>query len=330
MRNRGWISILSVLAGLVMAACLGSVCAYAATGAADDGGLAKAKHALTVQDGREGSSNAQEMALETSYSVSIDEGDFWVGSFTADAAGIYEFSSSGDVDTCGSLYSDPDLTNELASNDDGPDLNFSIVYNLEANETVYLKVETYSVDSDEFTVSVESVDPYDISGPFWQLIWEDGGVVGYTGGFVELPDCYIYNIETGESLVLNEGFSVVGYKDGDGNTLSHAPMSVGDYSAVIEGKDPYCGVIEGDFSVIDLRNVANMGVVMVHEALPYAAGQTQYPEFVFSDFFGNPLDDVTYTVQYLDPVTGSYVDEIEQQVDESYDGRIALKGRCIF
>ena len=91
------------------------------------------------------------ISLNTPIEISLDAGEYWVGSFTAPADGTYIFYSVSNDDTEAYLYSDEELTEEKAHGDDeGGDSQFKIVYNMFSGATIYLKVSSfqakYSVD----------------------------------------------------------------------------------------------------------------------------------------------------------------------------------------
>ena len=85
-----------------------------------------------------------ELTLNTPFDISIGEGEYWVGSFTAPADGMYYFYSDSDDDTVGYLYSDEDLTDLITEDDQsGGNDQFKIEHNMSSETTVYLKVKNY-------------------------------------------------------------------------------------------------------------------------------------------------------------------------------------------
>ncbi len=96
----------------------------------------------------------------TPYSGTIAAGNGYWYSFTASASGTYRFFTTGETDTYGYLldfYSSDYAANALAYNDDyGGTRNFSISYEMEAGETVYIYIRGYSASvTGAYTVFVE-------------------------------------------------------------------------------------------------------------------------------------------------------------------------------
>ena len=80
--------------------------------------------------------------------VYTDSNNFDLFVFEAPHAGRYSFESFGDSDSYGHLYSDIELTNEIAHNDDGGSgNNFKIDVELTEGQVVYLKPRAYSQDN---------------------------------------------------------------------------------------------------------------------------------------------------------------------------------------
>ena len=80
-----------------------------------------------------------------SYSAIIkNAGEHKYFRFTPPADGVYQFTSTGDLDTYVTLFTDNKLNYELAHNDDGgSDKNFSLVYWLKAGKTYYFDTKLY-------------------------------------------------------------------------------------------------------------------------------------------------------------------------------------------
>ena len=98
-----------------------------------------------------------ELELDTPTAGHFEDSDNYdVFSFTADEDEIYVFESESNADTFGYLYSDPALSEVLASDDDGGgNSQFRIEYELKAGQTVYLKpVRYYESGSCDYTVTV--------------------------------------------------------------------------------------------------------------------------------------------------------------------------------
>ena len=92
-----------------------------------------------------------------SYTDYISEGERIWYKFTAEESGTYEFYTTSNIDTCGSLFEffvpDGSLNGALVSNDDGYQGgtavmdNFDITYALSAGQTVYIRVNGYSTNT---------------------------------------------------------------------------------------------------------------------------------------------------------------------------------------
>lgn len=79
--------------------------------------------------------------------------------FVAPAAGIYRFTTVGDQDTRGFLYSSASGSTPVRENDDdGDGRNFRIDYTMNANEEIYVGVQFYSLNqSGIITLSIEKI-----------------------------------------------------------------------------------------------------------------------------------------------------------------------------
>ncbi|MEY8518517.1 leucine-rich repeat domain-containing protein [Lachnospiraceae bacterium 29-84] len=94
---------------------------------------------------------AQDMVIGQEYQVEFQEGGDAYFKFVPQQTGIYVFSSTGECDTYGSLYSASfDI---LYENDDSDTLNFRIDAYLEAGTVYYLKASTYE-NAAAFSVNV--------------------------------------------------------------------------------------------------------------------------------------------------------------------------------
>ncbi len=79
-------------------------------------------------------------------------------SFTPSVSSYYAICSTSDTDSVGALYSYSEEL--LASNDDYYDSNFRIYYNLEANETYYIRVNSYKNYGGDITVIIADIVTY--------------------------------------------------------------------------------------------------------------------------------------------------------------------------
>ena len=92
-----------------------------------------------------------------SYDAQVHEGESVWFRFEPTVSGKYSFSSQGESDTMGALYSAEEK--QLALNDDGQtDKNFEISYNLEAGNRYYLETGLTDAQEGTYTVSVAQVE----------------------------------------------------------------------------------------------------------------------------------------------------------------------------
>lgn len=80
-------------------------------------------------------------------------------SFTAPGSGTYVFTTIGETDTYGCIYSSSTSSNEIDSDDDGGnDRNFRLEKTLSSNETVYIGVKFYQTDlSGSITLNISKL-----------------------------------------------------------------------------------------------------------------------------------------------------------------------------
>ena len=130
-----------------------------------------------------------------------DDENFDYFSFTATEAGTYMFASSSTYDTVGYLYSDSDLSNQVAYNDDyNGSRQFTIVYTMEAGQTVYLKpVEYGQNESCDYTIIVSKAE-YGLS--VLTLDTETAGHFENSNEFdsfaftAEEEGCYVFTVQS--------------------------------------------------------------------------------------------------------------------------------------
>ena len=97
------------------------------------------------------------MELDKPYDAQVHEGESVWFRFEPTVSGKYSFSSQGESDTMGALYSAEEK--QLALNDDGQtDKNFEISYNLEAGNRYYLETGLTDAQEGTYTVSVAQVE----------------------------------------------------------------------------------------------------------------------------------------------------------------------------
>ena len=184
-----------------------------------------------------------QMELDETYDVTLEEGDEsrWVGSFTAPQSGTYRFYSTGEYDTYAELYADAELDEYLDDDDQGGgDSNFEIVRNLDEGDTVYLMTREFDHEAASYSVTVESVDPRDLSK----------GSISLDNDTIYLSeDPYIVSATVlnaaGEELVEGTDYELVYYtydEDEDEYTLLEAaPSSAGMYYVAARGIGDYEG-----------------------------------------------------------------------------------------
>lgn len=263
--KKRWEKALGVFISLVMVTSLVPVSALAAQGDESAGGEAPVPElVLTTQDGA--GANAVDMTLDEPCAASIEEDGYWVGKFTATEEGTYVFYSSGDYDTIGYLYSSAALDGDSKlddNDDDGDDYNFSITRKLSANQTVYLKAQSYNSGVIDITVTVTKLDPNDLSSDFWGKYWNNSGRIVYTGKAIVNPGIIVqrWDDEAEENVTLKEGtdYKLSYYEDKDGQKLDATPVDCGDYAAVYEGKGGYHGTFRMYFDVFDRYNFGDSG-----------------------------------------------------------------------
>ncbi len=126
-------------------------------------------------------------------------------SFTAEEAGTYYFASDCDTDTQGYLYSDAELTNQIAYDDDSNgNSQFKIKYTLEAGQTVYLKpVEYDQDDSCDYSITVSKAE-YGLSALALDTAtagqFENGDEYDFFVFTAEEEGCYVFSGQSGSSI----------------------------------------------------------------------------------------------------------------------------------
>ena len=217
---------------------------------------ASAAEQVSVQNGvRASAETCGEMSLDTAYPVSFGANGSWVGKFTAPEGGAYFFLSEGKDDTCGTLYGDEELTEELYFVDDGGSgLNFRIPYFLEEGQSVYLKVKETRNSSASCQVQVIRRNEKDLRLASISLA-ED------TFELSEIPnslEAKIYDFN-GNKLQENVDYVLEKIEDAGGSAPKDygtaIPQAVGSYRAIYKGNGDYVNRISASFSIIDLSDI---------------------------------------------------------------------------
>ena len=107
------------------------------------------------------------LSLNENINDVVSVGEYNLYNFTAEESGTYKFYTEGDTDTVGELYSlfpyDGSTTGRLIYNDNGHtdsqgnSTNMGITYELEAGQTVYLKVYTYIGNLRQYEICVDRI-----------------------------------------------------------------------------------------------------------------------------------------------------------------------------
>lgn len=236
------------------------------------------------------------ISLNTSIEISLDAGEYWIGSFTAPADGTYIFYSVSNDDTEAYLYSDEELTEEKAHGDDeGGDSQFKIVYNMFSGATIYLKVSSfqakYSVDG-----AVVVTDDKDLA----------------LGTVVLNKERYLLDdhnttvdavVTSAGDTELTEGtdFEFV-YLDSDDNVISGFPTTAGDYKVYAKAiGNTYYGQTEAEqFRLNDESDLSYAAFYIDPDSYDLATDPTDVAATVES-YNGDTLTKGTdYELVYLD------------------------------
>ena len=250
--------------------------------------------ALTTQ----GDDTCVTMSVGEAYEASVEEGGYWLGSFTATQDGTYIFSSSGSYDTYGELYADADLDDSIdEDDDDGSENNFSIKHRLETGETVYLKARGYSYRAAEFTVSVTMVDPRDLSIASFQLSKSQYEI---TGSPVKLSATVVD--AAGNTLVVGTHYELVYYRSdssGDLVKLDSAPSAQGEYSVeaqAIEGGGYQGKTSRYWFTIYDPADISCFEIAWDgSSSIDYTESQVVLPNVILCRYDENAEDYIYLT-----------------------------------
>lgn len=278
----------------------------------------------------EGTAIDEVMALDAIYDVHVDEGGFWLGSFTAPEEGTYIFESTGDCDTYGHLYADEELDVELTSNDDGGENgSFKILHVLNAGETVYLKARRYDDGEADFFVGVTRLDVSDLS---------QGGLnyteneFPYTHEAV-VPVVSVYDYE-GNELVEGTDYELVYYiyQGWDDETQEHvyvkldgAPSDVGTYYLAAHGIGAYHGETgKYNFSIIDHFDMASFETYLESYEFDLADGPVQASMRVINDNGDELVEGTDYELVYF--TESGWDEETGETIYTPLDGAPTTEG----
>ena len=168
-------------------------------------------------------------SLDTAIDVSVAQNEAKRIAFTAPKAGKYVFFSEGASDSYGRLYSDADLKNRLAQNDDGGEgVNFMIVQELKAGQTVYLAVHACDYGTISTSVTVTSYDAMDLANASFKTDYSNMTSVGT----LWMP---VITIKDASGTVLKSGTHYkLAYALYDGDTYKpvETPTKAGEYRVV--------------------------------------------------------------------------------------------------
>jgi|GEM_PF-2355049 len=244
--------------------------------------------------------SAVTMKVDTPIDVSLGDGEYWVGKFTAPSDGDYSFFSTGDYDTFGSLYAsleDLDNDNYLVNDDQGgKSNNFGLSYSLKKNETVYLRASGYGDQAAIFAIEV-------IKGRLLSAFnWEGETTFVFDGNSKSpiLDRVYRY-ADDGSEITLAEGkdYQFKEYRQGN-DTLDFAPTDVGSYIAVYEGIGKYAGEYEVWFEIVE-GNDLDYGKLSISQPHFANTGNPIQLEATVTDAGGNVLKEgVDYELVFRD------------------------------
>ena len=109
-------------------------------------------------------------------------------------------------------------------------------------------------------------DAADIGGA--DLVVEPVTYTGFDGNL----NLDVRESDAGDRLREGDDFEVKGYLDSDGNTLGSAPVSVGEYSVILEGRGFYAGEVVLPFEIVPAQ-VSGRMVSGIPESLEYTGEQ---------------------------------------------------------
>ena len=228
-------------------------------------------------DVREGTAHhLTSMTLDEAVDVKMALGVSQSFQFTAPEDGYYEFGSIGECSIHGDLYADSDFSSRLAG--DYGDGDLSIVYQLTAGQTVYLKIGTYSAEStNAFQIKVSRIDTNDIGSSYFHAstgsgyVWDDK---------VFLPNVVLYEGPSSNTTLLEWRDYTVSWADASGVPLDGSPVEAGTYLMVLTGIGDYRGTreIEVTISSSDEAHDLSSNRYSVHSSDGYMCpGKVQKP-----------------------------------------------------
>ena len=315
MRKR-WRRVLSFILSVSLAIGMTPMASFAAPGDPDEG-PEQSEVSIT------------EMALDTAYTAVLAEGEYWVGSFTAAADGLYEFFSEGNEDTYGYLYSDAKLENVISWDDQsGYGNNFKLQQNMDAGDTVYLKVTEYYGNEATFTVKAVKFNDKDLSNGD---IWLNTSDYAITGEPIALnAEVYDYN---GDPLTAGTDFEYVYVKGEEESTT--APSEEGSYDVYARAiGETYTGqTSKVSITLFDIYDLSK-GYLFLNQNNYTMTGEPVVLDVTVSDHDYNALTEGTdYELVYLDknkteiasaPADAGYYYVYASAIGETYSGRTSM------
>ena len=254
----------------------------------------------------------QTMENDVFYDVTLKRDEYWVGKFTAPLDGRYDFFSDRTNDISkGELYLNPELTVPAETNDEGG-LQFHLVANLTADQTVYLKVN--ELNENELNCAVK-VLKFDEKNLYYGQLDVDEPEFLQTGSPIEVKT----EVKDYQGTKLTEGtdYEIV-YVSGDEESLT-PPTEVGVYYVYARAiSDQYTGATAMKMvRVHDEMDINSEGWYdydweMESNTVDYTGEPVVLPELMIRHY-----DDETATATYLKENEAFKLDHFED-----YSGKV--------
>lgn len=239
---------------------------------------------ITIKD------SIPEIMLNTPKDVDLAVGEYIVYAFTPSTTTSYEiytgpYAGTGSSnDTYLELYSDSELTNRIAFNDDGGGSYFSsITANLSKDSTYYIKLRPYSSTTGKVHARLQVI--VSIPAPTVSILSPSNGSTVNVGNTVVIQTTGQNNHHVALSI---NGIWVVPTQLGNSIVYEYTPMTVGTVTITVSGRNTANSTDAGTKSASASIAIEVVGGVVpaTLNFSPVGGGSYIYdnnPEFIYSD-----------------------------------------------